>query len=143
MFPDAGLVFTESHIERPVQAILNGPVRVDIVGDEAVIIDYKSSDVHEQAVADRRAKKSLQLLTYALAWQHLHGRLPPRVEPRFLETGLIGRATYDQDDMTRATELIQEAEQGIRKHEFQANPSDFSCRWLAFQAVCHSAFQVS
>ena len=43
--------------------------RVDETPDGAVIVDYKSSDVTEQKKADQRARESLQLKIYALAWK--------------------------------------------------------------------------
>src|SRR5262249_19391927 len=59
--------------------------RVDEFADEAVIVDYKSSDVRQVERADERASDSLQLQIYALAWRAMHeGRLPARVELRFL-----------------------------------------------------------
>ena len=35
--PDTGLVFTEAHIKRPVEAILNGPVRADGVSEAVAL----------------------------------------------------------------------------------------------------------
>ena len=114
--------------------------RVDVTGDEAIIIDYKSSDVHDQSVADKRAKSSLQMVLYALAWQALRGRPPLRVELRFLETGLIGTAQFTDDDFEQAKEVLHEAAAGIRARRFAATPEESACRWCAFQAICPSAF---
>ncbi|MBI3996481.1 MAG: ATP-dependent helicase [Candidatus Omnitrophica bacterium] len=115
--------------------------RVDREGNDVVIIDYKSSEVRDQAAADRRAKESLQLLIYALAWRTLHGELPARVELRFLETGVTGRAVFDEDDLDRAKQVLQEAGQGIRARAFEATPQEFACHWCAFQTICPFAFQ--
>ncbi len=115
--------------------------RVDLEGDSAVIIDYKSSEVRDQADADRRTRESLQLLTYALAWSRLHGQLPRRVELRFLETDVTGRAQFTLEDLERARSLLKKAAQGIRAHEFRAKPQEFACRWCAFQSICPFAFQ--
>jgi RecB family exonuclease len=118
--------------------------RVDQHGEEAVIIDYKSSaEVRDQAAADRRAGESLQLLIYALAWRTLKGRRPARVELRFLETGLIGSAQPTDTDLERATARIREAAHGVRAQRFPAQPKDSACRWCAFQAICPFAFQAS
>ena len=110
--------------------------RVDCRDDEVVIIDYKSSDIHDQATADRRTRDSLQLLVYALAWRILHGQMPTRVELRFLETDVTGRAEFTDDDLERAKDLLRKAAQGIRAQEFHAQPQEFACRWCAFQAIC-------
>ena len=62
---------------------------------ETVIVDFKTGDVRDQKAADRRARESLQLDIYALAQLRTQGRLPDRVELRFLETGLVGLAPPD------------------------------------------------
>ena len=115
--------------------------RVDQRGEEVIIIDYKSSDVHEQAEADRRARESLQMLIYALAWKVLHGQLPTRVELRFLETEVTGQAQLTEQDLERAASRLREAARGIRARDFHAKPQEHACRWCAFQPICPFAFQ--
>ena len=115
--------------------------RVDVAGNEVVIIDYKSSEVRDQSAADRRARESLQLLTYALAWHRVHGQLPTRVELRFLETDVTGQARFTEEDLGRAEQLLRNAARGIRAGNFRAIPQEFTCRWCAFQAICPYAFQ--
>ncbi len=114
--------------------------RVDVEGDQAVIIDYKSSDVREQSVADRRTRESFQLLVYALAWQALHGVLPARVELRFLETNVTGQARFTEEDLERARTLLRTIAAGIQSYDFHAKPDEHTCRWCAFQAICPHAF---
>ena len=113
--------------------------RVDVQDGQAVIIDYKSSEVEEQASADRKARESLQLAVYALAWRMIHGRLPVRVELRFLETGVTGSAVVTEADGEKTVERIREAARGVRALEFRAKPTEFSCRWCAYQTICPSA----
>ncbi|MBI3324122.1 MAG: ATP-dependent helicase [Candidatus Omnitrophica bacterium] len=113
--------------------------RVDRQGDEVVIIDYKSSEVTKQAEADRRARESLQMGAYALAWTLLHGPSQVRVELRFLETGVIGRAAPSADDLEKAKQQLLEAAHGIRFGDFSPKPQAFTCRWCAYQAICPSA----
>ena len=115
--------------------------RVDREGEQAVIIDYKSSDVHEQAAADRRTRESFQLLVYALAWRTIHGQLPIRLELRFLESDLIGSTRFTEDDLERCRAQLREAASGIRARQFPARPEERTCRWCAFQAICPDAFQ--
>ncbi len=110
--------------------------RVDISADGAVIIDYKSADVSDQAQADRRTRDSLQMGVYALAWYQLHGQLPHHVELRFLETGLTGRATLTNTDLERTIERLRETAAGIRALEFGPRPQEISCKWCAYQAIC-------
>mgnify|MGYP001563603181 CR=1 FL=1 len=61
--------------------------RVDVKNEEAVIIDFKSSDVREQKGADRRVKESLQLSIYALAYREVYGNPP---SPPFSKGGTGG-----------------------------------------------------
>ena len=115
--------------------------RVDRRGDEVVIIDYKSSEVRDQASADRRTRESLQLVIYALAWHTLHGELPARVELRFLESDVTGLAEITEADLERARTALRQAAAGIRAKKFHAQPQEFTCRWCAFQSICPFAFQ--
>lgn len=114
--------------------------RVDRESGGAVIIDYKSSEVRDQAAADRRARESLQMRVYALAWRILHGELPQRVELRFLETDITGTARFSEEDLEQVRGALRQSARGIRAEQFEAKPQEFSCHWCAFQAICPSAF---
>ncbi len=116
--------------------------RVDCRGNEVVIIDYKSSEIRDQAAANRRTRESLQLLVYALAWQTIHGQVPTRVELRFIETDVIGHYEVTAEDLDQARRLLAQAARGIRNREFQAQPQEHACRWCAFQSICPFAFQI-
>jgi len=113
--------------------------RIDGQGADAVIIDYKSSEVTEQDEADKRVRKSLQMGVYALAWQILHGHAPKRLELRFLETGVIGSAELTDQDLEAVKERLREAASRIRALDFHPEPSEKSCRWCAYQTICPSA----
>ncbi len=110
--------------------------RVDCRGEEAVVIDYKSSDVTKQRDADKRVRESLQMAVYALAWKTIHGRLPVRLELRFLDTGLIGKACFTEEDLDQTRERLREVAKGIRARDFHPQPKDFACRWCAYQSIC-------
>jgi RecB family exonuclease len=110
--------------------------RVDGAGAEAVIIDYKSSDVQEPPRADRRAAESLQLKLYGLAWQVASGQLPARVELRFLGSGVTGRHVPGPDDADEAAAAVRAAAAGIRARRFEATPSYQACRPCAYNQVC-------
>ncbi len=112
--------------------------RVDETPDGLVIVDYKSSDVTDQKKADQRAKESLQLKIYALAQHEMTGRLPARVELRFLESGLVGRHTPTGADLGKAREAIAEAARGIRRREFEATPEYQACRYCPYNQICPS-----
>jgi DNA helicase-2/ATP-dependent DNA helicase PcrA len=106
----------------------------DLLG--AVIIDYKTSEVTRPKDADRRARASLQLKVYALAWREMTGALPQRVELRFVETQAVGRHVPTEDDVRAAIESVEAAAAGIRARRFDATPSRQACRYCAYNQVC-------
>ncbi len=112
--------------------------RVDIRGDEVVIIDFKSTAVRAQEDADRRTRDSEQLAIYALAYQEVLGRLPDRVELHFLgHEIMVGRAEKDADDVAEAREMIERAASGIRARQFTATPDPYrACPYCAFNQIC-------
>lgn len=112
--------------------------RVDDAPGETVIIDYKSSEVREQRVADKRAADSLQLSIYAMGYQAAFGRLPDAVQLHFLESGHVGQAVKTEDDLASVEERIDEAARGIRARSYEAIPSFQACRTCAFNEVCPS-----
>lgn len=113
--------------------------RIDMEDEGAVIIDFKSSEIKKQKDADRRTKESLQLSLYALAYKDIFGYLPKRVELYFLESGLIGRALKDEEDLEKIKGKIREAAAGIRKREFTASPSYMVCTYCAYNQICPEA----
>ncbi|MFN3476655.1 MAG: ATP-dependent helicase, partial [Candidatus Methylomirabilales bacterium] len=112
--------------------------RVDERDGEVVIIDYKTSELREQKKADEETRKSPQLSIYALAYRERFGKLPDRVELRFLTPWgvLIGRAVKKEKDLEKTIEKIREASIGIRSGRFPAKPSEWVCRFCAYQSIC-------
>src|SRR6266478_4360375 len=106
----------------------------DLLG--AVIVDYKTSEVTKQKEADRRVAESLQLKMYALAWRESSGRLPQRVELRFIESHVVGRHTPTEEDVHEALTSVEAAAAGIRARRFEATPSRNACRWCAYRQIC-------
>jgi len=106
----------------------------DLLG--AVIVDYKTSEVIRQKDADRRVAQNLQLKMYALAWREMTGRLPQRVELRFIETGVIGRREPTEGDLQEAIAAVEAAAAGIRARRFEATPSRQACRYCAYNQIC-------
>ena len=67
------------------------------------------------------------------------GRLPARVELRFLESGLVGPPHADRAGPRRsARAAIAEAAAGIRARRFEATPSYQTCRYCAYNQICPS-----
>lgn len=110
--------------------------RVDMEEDGAVIIDFKTSELNKQKDADRRAKESVQLGIYALAYQNIFGKLPKRVELHFLESGLIGTDKKDEDDLGKVKEQIKEVSVGLRKRIFEPTPGYMVCTYCAYNQIC-------
>ncbi len=113
--------------------------RVDQIGDQALIIDYKTSEVGEEA-ADHRARESLQLAIYALGYERMFGNRPHEVQLRFLTPEVVvGRATPTDRMADRALAAIREATAGIRSGDFTAKPSFAACSSCAYRTICPSA----
>ena len=104
--------------------------------ERVTITDYKSSDVRDPAKARERARESLQLQIYAMAYQAETGRLPDAVQLWFLESGLVGRVEVDEKRLERARTSIRQAAAGIRARNFAATPEYIACGYCAFRDIC-------
>jgi DNA helicase-2/ATP-dependent DNA helicase PcrA len=113
---------------------------LELLGPEEVTItDYKTSDVRDPAVARQRARDSLQLQIYAMAYEAMTGRLPDAVQLHFLDTGLIGRAEVDPARLEKARSRIATAAAGIRARDYTPRPSALSCTYCPFRDICPSS----
>ncbi len=113
--------------------------RVDLRGNEAVLIDFKTSDVRTQKDADRRARESLQLALYALAYREVYGSPPSRLELHFLgpQQVLVGTAAPNGELMDKTAGIIERVAAGIRAGQFIATPDFYrACRYCAFASIC-------
>lgn len=114
--------------------------RIDFVDGEGLIIDYKTSQVADDAQAQKAAKSSRQLAIYALAFEHLFDKLPMGLELRFLTPKLrVGRINADEALLERAREDIQTAAAGIRAQRFPAEPTYFACAYCPYRSICPGA----
>jgi len=104
--------------------------------ERVTITDYKSSDVRDPVRARERARESLQLQIYAMAYQAETGRLPDALQLWFLESGLVGRVEVDEKRLVRARESIRRAAGGIRARRFEATPDYLACGYCAFRDIC-------
>ncbi len=132
-------------VERSFQVRLGSDVvrgrydRVDMTVDGAVITDYKSSDVRDQQRADERARESLQLQLYALAWQAETGVLPTRMELHFLDSGVVGHVLPEPKRLDRARRILAQAAHGIRSGHFPAKPDMVGCGYCPYREICPSS----
>ena len=114
--------------------------RVDIESDGRVVItDYKSSDVRDPGTAARRARESLQLSIYALAYEAQHGKLPDELSLHFLQSGLVGRSEPTEKRLAKAQQKIAIAAEGIRAQRFEATPQPMRCGFCPFREICPDA----
>jgi DNA helicase-2/ATP-dependent DNA helicase PcrA len=112
---------------------------LDFFPERVVITDYKSSDVRDPAKARQRARDSLQLTIYAMAYEAMTGRLPDAVALHFLDSGLVGSAPVGRKRVEKARETIRGAAAGIRVRQFDARPDYLSCSFCAFREICPSS----
>jgi DNA helicase-2/ATP-dependent DNA helicase PcrA len=68
----------------------------------------------------------------------MFGRLPEKVELRFLESGLVGAHAPTDEDLAEAAAAIHAAAAGIRAREFAPTPSYQVCRYCAYNQICPS-----
>jgi DNA helicase-2/ATP-dependent DNA helicase PcrA len=104
-------------------------------------VDFKTGDVRDEKAAQKRAKESLQLDIYALAHLKAKGRLPERVELRFLESGLAAGRRPTGEEAAVTEERIRAAAAAIRRREFPAKPTWMACGQCPFREICpHTAW---
>jgi len=104
-----------------------------------IIVDFKSSEVRSQEEANRKARESLQLSIYALAWKKLFGELPDSLELYFLETGLVGSTQKSEADLDKTWDRIKKVAEGIRAANYHATPSYIACNYCAYNEICPSS----
>ncbi|HEX9549727.1 MAG TPA: ATP-dependent DNA helicase [Candidatus Limnocylindrales bacterium] len=107
--------------------------------EEVTITDYKSSDVRDPVKARQRARDSLQLQIYAMAYEAMTGRLPDAVQLHFLDSGLVGRATPDAGRLERARAQMASAAAGIRARDYTPTPTSMACTYCPFRDICPSS----
>jgi DNA helicase-2/ATP-dependent DNA helicase PcrA len=113
---------------------------LELMGPEEVTItDYKSSDVRDPATAKQRARDSLQLQIYAMAYEAMSGRLPDAVQLHFLDSGLVGRAEVEPARLEKARTKIATAASGIRARNYEPTPSVLACTYCPFRDICPSS----
>ena len=113
---------------------------LELLGPEEVTItDYKSSDVRDPAVARQRARDSLQLQIYAMAYEAMTGRLPDAVQLHFLDSGLVGRADVEPARLEKARAKIATAAAGIRARDYTPKPGVLACTYCPFRDICPSS----
>ncbi|MDD4939368.1 MAG: ATP-dependent DNA helicase [Candidatus Omnitrophica bacterium] len=133
------------HIEKDFSFIfedskINGRFdRIDMDAEGPVIMDFKTSQIQTQKEADKRAKESMQLALYALAYKTIFGQLPVRLELYFLESGVIGSNNVKEADLEKIKGKIREVSKNIRAGNFSATAAYMACTYCAYNQICPSA----
>ena len=113
---------------------------LQLLGREQVTItDYKSSDVRDPVKARQRARDSLQLQIYAMAYEAMTGRLPDAVQLHFLDSGLVGRVPVEPDRLAKARNRISAAATGIRARDYEPQPDTMACTYCPYREICPSS----
>jgi DNA helicase-2/ATP-dependent DNA helicase PcrA len=132
-------------VERPFTVDLDGIHikgridRLDCTPTGTAIVDYKSSDVRDQGKADTRARDSLQLQAYTMAFESENGSLPDRVQLHFLDSGVVGTAAPDRKRLDKAKSQLKSAAIGIRDGRFHPKPDAVSCGYCPYRQICGSS----
>ena len=113
--------------------------RIDEVGGEIVLVDYKTSEVDDRDKADERAERSVrdgQLGLYALAYAETRQVTPARVQLHYMDSGVVGEAKVARDYLERARARVQTAAAGIRAASFPPDPDPRKCGDCPYSRFC-------
>jgi DNA helicase-2/ATP-dependent DNA helicase PcrA len=114
--------------------------RIDLKEGQAIIVDFKASEVKNQKEADKRTEDSLQMDLYALSFLKTQDVPLCEMWLYFLESDIIGCARKGEKDMAEAKEKIQLTEAGIRRLDFEAKPDWHNCNYCDFKTICPSSY---
>lgn len=107
---------------------IRGRMDAVVEGENGVEIrDYKTSEVDDQKKADKKAKDSLQLATYALAWKSMMGTLPKSTTLDYIETGVRGVFVPTDTSNEVLLQKIQQVADGIRSGDYAPSGNHFYC----------------
>ena len=111
--------------------------------ERVTITDYKSSDVRDPA-ARQRARESLQLQIYAMAYEAQTGRLPgcgPAALPR---SGLVGRAEVDPQAAGEGPRADRRARpRASGRATSRPGRTALACTYCPFRDICPSSARPS
>ncbi len=129
-------VTTEAWFELPFDdiAVVVGSIdRVDSDDDGQLhVVDYKTS---RRAQPRQRVERSLQLAIYALACEHLFGRLPSTVALDFVVADATVRVPVEDMDLDAVPGRVRAAAESIRAGQFAPTPNRL-CDWCDYRPLC-------
>jgi RecB family exonuclease len=136
---------------RTATLALSGRVdRIDAVGDELVIIDYKTG---RRELGPDHARGSRALALYAYAAQRTFRRRTRRVELHHLPSGTVAAHEHTEESLARHLRRSEETAQDVTRAEQAlaggADPDDAfptapgpGCAWCDYRKVCPAGSSV-
>ncbi len=133
-----------SAVESPFRVGLGNVVltgrmdRVDEAGNgtPTTLVDYKTAETDGDDKSRQREKNELQLMVYAIAYRELHGRLPDKVEVRYILSGAAESVPMTGSRLTNARVKIDQVAAAIRSGDFTAKPTVFACKRCRCRPIC-------
>jgi len=110
--------------------------RVSEEEEGVVITEYKTN------LGRRTAEDSLQLMTYTLAYEKIHGKRPIKAVLQCIKTGASSVHIPDDQYLQQAHTIILQTVQQIQKGIFTANPNFISCRLCNWRKTCPVAVDI-
>jgi putative RecB family exonuclease len=126
---------TEKWFELPIgdSATVVGSIdRVDVDADGHLhVVDYKTGKLRDR----QKVRGSLQLALYALAVEHLYGRLPATVALDYVVADIPVVVPVTDLDLDGARATVTSAAAQVLERRFEPNPTRL-CDWCDYQAAC-------
>ncbi len=128
-----------------VEVVVSGRYdRIDEVGGEVRIIDYKSTENRTEQELEKNAKDSIQLKVYTLAYYKNYGRVPDFVGIHDLGSSLVGgyKPTLEKikETETQVIEVAKSIQNNLLTDSFPANPKYFgrvpACNYCVYSSIC-------
>lgn len=126
---------TEKWFELPVgdTALVVGSIdRIDVDEDGQLhVVDYKTGRLRDR----QEVRSSLQLALYALACEHLYGRLPATVCLDYVVADVPVVVPVEELDLDGARAAVLAAADQVLAGDYEPTPTRL-CDWCDHQAVC-------
>ncbi len=126
---------TEKWFELPLgeRSVVVGSIdRIDVDDNgDYHVVDYKTGKLRDV----QYVRKSLQLSIYALACEHLFGRLPASVSLDFVVAGTEVRVPLEELDLDAAVEAADDTAAKVLAEQYEPNPTRL-CDWCDHRSLC-------
>jgi len=104
--------------------------------DECEIIDYKTGKPKDMKYFKRDKDNCLQLYIYAIACQDQLNINPTKLTFYYLSDGSKIQLEPTPEDLSYAQEVIDDTSKKIKEGLFEADPSEFKCKYCEFNRIC-------